>query len=302
MNFDPVLLPGIAEYEREKFNRLQDTSLYSMLDKILQSKEEREKLYDEYPFNIKPATDNQPYFSQFLQWSTIPLLANLFGNQSVPFFEVGYLLMYLTFIQIIILAIVLIVLPLIKLGFKGSNKLRTLFYFSGLGIGYMLIEIILIQRFTLYFGNVIYAAALVVCLMLVSSGFGSLVSQKITPKPYRIFLIVSFIIFSFIIYALFLSGWLRTTIGFNLTAKIILSFIWIAPPAFFMGIPFPLGLKMLLFSNEYQIPWAWGINGVFSVVSAVLATIIAVELGFVWVMLFAIGAYLIVIISNLKRT
>jgi len=166
----------------------------------------------------------------------------------------------------------------------------------------MFIEIILIQRFTLYFGNVIYAAALVVCLMLVSSGFGSLVSQKITPKPYRIFLIVSFIIISFIIYALFLSGWLRTTIGFSLTAKIILSFIWIAPPAFFMGMPFPLGLKLLSFSNDSQIPWAWGINGVFSVVSAVLATIIAVELGFVWVMVFAIGAYLIVLISNLKRT
>jgi len=245
MNFDPVLLPEIAEYEREKFNRLQDISLYSMLDKILHSKEEREKLYSEYPFNIKPATDNQPYFSQFLQLKTIPLLADLFGKQSVPFFEVGYLLLYLTFIQIIILAIVMIVLPLIKLGFKGSNKLRTLFYFSGLGIGYMLIEIILIQRFTLYFGNVIYAAALVVCLMLVSSGFGSLVSQKITPKPYRIILIVSFIIISFIIYVLFLSGWIKTTIGFSLTTKIILSFIWIAPPAFFMGMPFPLGLKKL---------------------------------------------------------
>jgi spermidine synthase len=302
MNFDPVLLPDISDAERERFNKLQDTSIYSMFDRILQLKEEREKLYDEYPFNIKPATDNQPYFSQFLQWSTIPLLADLFGNQSVPFFEVGYLLMYLTFIQIIILAIVLIVLPLIKLVFKGSNKLRTLFYFSGLGLGYMFIEIILIQRFTLYFGNVIYAAALVVCLMLVSSGFGSLVSQKITPKPYRIFLIVSFIIISFIIYALFLSDWLRTTIGFSLTAKIILSFIWIAPPAFFMGMPFPLGLKMLSFSNDSHIPWAWGINGVFSVVSAVLATIIAVELGFVWVMVFAIGAYLIVLISNLKRT
>jgi len=69
-----------------------------------------------------------------------------------------------------------------------------------------------------------------------------------------------------------------------------------------MGMPFPLGLKMLSFSNESQIPWAWGINGVFSVVSAVLATIIAVEFGFVWVMVFAIGAYLLVIISNLKRT
>jgi hypothetical protein len=302
MNFDPLLLPGITEHEREKFNRLQDTSLYSMLDKILLSKEERENLYAEYPFNIKPATDNQPYFSQFLQWKTIPLLADLFGNQSVPFFEVGYLLMYLTFIQITILATILIIVPIFRIGFKGGGKLKTLLYFSGLGLGYMLIEIILIQRFTLYFGNVIYAAALVVCLMLVSSGFGSLVSQKITPKPYRIILIVSFIIISFIIYALFLSGWLKTTIGFSLTAKIILSFIWITPPAFFMGMPFPLGLKMLSFSNDSQISWAWGINGVFSVVSAVLATIIAVELGFVWVMLFAIGAYLIVLISNLKHT
>lgn len=301
MNFDPLLLPGIAEHEREKFNRLQDTSIYSMLDKILLSKEEREKLYAEYPFNIKPETDNQPYFSQFLQWKTISLLADLFGNQSVPFFEVGYLLMYLTFIQITILATILIIVPIFRIGFKGGGKLKTLLYFSGLGLGYMLIEIILIQRFTLYFGNVIYAAALVVCLMLVSSGFGSLVSQKITPKPYRIILIVSFIIISFIIYALFLSGWLKTTIGFSLTAKIILSFIWIAPPAFFMGMPFPLGLKMLSFSNDSHIPWAWGINGVFSVVSAVLATIIAVELGFVWVMLFSIGAYLIVLASNLRR-
>ncbi|MDZ7626429.1 MAG: hypothetical protein U5J96_18535 [Ignavibacteriaceae bacterium] len=119
MNFDPVLLPGIAEHEREKFNRLQDTSIYSMFDKILLSKEEREKLYAEYPFNIKPATDNQPYFSQFLQWKTIPLLADLFGNQSVPFFEVGYLLMYLTFFQITVLAvIVLIIVPILSLDLR----------------------------------------------------------------------------------------------------------------------------------------------------------------------------------------
>jgi hypothetical protein len=59
---------------------------------------------------------------------------------------------------------------------------------------------------------------------------------------------------------------------------------------------------LLSFSNESQIPWAWGINGVFSVVSAVLATIIAVELGFVWVMVFAIGAYVMVIVSNIRLT
>lgn len=315
MNFDPVILPGITDTEKERFNKLQDTLLYSMFDRILQSKEEREKLYSEYPFNIKPATDNQPYFSQFLQWKTIPLLADLFGNQSVPFFEVGYLLLYLTFIQITVLAILFIIIPLFRLGVKGGNppaliptsrdggtsKLRTLAYFSGLGLGYMFIEIILIQRFTLYFGNVIYAAALVVGLMLISSGFGSLLSQKITPKPYRIILIISIIIISFIIYSLFLSGWLRTTIGFSLTTKIILSFLLIAPPAFFMGMPFPLGLRRLSASNDSPVAWAWGINGVFSVVSAVLATIIAVELGFVWVMVFAIGAYSMVMLANIKR-
>ncbi|MFI5237856.1 MAG: hypothetical protein ACHQLA_07960, partial [Ignavibacteriales bacterium] len=300
MNFDPVILPDISKEERDKFNRLQDTTFYSMIDNILKSKDEREKLYLDYPFNIKPATDNQPYFSQFLQWKTFPLLADLFGNQSVPFFEVGYLLLYLTFFQIIVLAILLIILPLFKIGFKSGRKLKTLLYFSGLGLGYMFIEIILIQRFTLYFGNVIYAAALVVCLMLVSSGFGSLVSQKLTPKRYRMVLIIFVIIISLLIYALFLSSWIKTTIGFSLPVKIILSFLIIAPPAFFMGMPFPMGLKLLSNENETIIPWAWGINGVFSVVSAVLATVIAVELGFISVMIFAIGAYSIVLLSNFR--
>jgi hypothetical protein len=127
-----------------------------------------------------------------------------------------------------------------------------------------------------------------------------LVSQKITPKPYRIIAIIFIIIISLIIYTLFLSGWIKTTIEFSLTAKIILSFLIIAPLAFFMGMPFPLGLRFLSASNDIQVPWAWGINGVFSVVCAVLATIIAVELGFIWVMVFAIGAYGLVLISNLK--
>lgn len=300
MNFDPVLLPGIRDEERERFNNLQDKSIYSMFDSIFESKASREKLYAEYPFNIRPATDNKPYFSQFLQWKTLPLLADLFGSQSVPFFEVGYLILYLTFIQISALAVLLVLIPLFKIGFKEGNKLRILLYFSGLGLGYLFIEIILIQRFTLYFGNVIYAATLVVCLMLVSSGFGSLVSQKITPKPYRIIVIVSLIIISLIIYTLFLSGWLKTTIGFSLTVKIIFSFLLIAPPAFFMGMPFPLGLRLISSKNDNLIPWAWGINGVFSVVSSVLATIIAVELGFIWVMVCAIGTYTLVILSNMR--
>ena len=300
MKFDPVILPNIKEDERDFYNKLQDKSFYKYLDKILSSPKEREEFYSVYPFSIKPATDERPYYSQFLQWNSIPQLSETFGTQFVPFFEVGYILLYLTFFQILLFAVILIILPLFKIGWKGNNKIRTIMYFAGLGLGYMFIEIVLIQRFTLYFGNVIYAASLVVCLMLVSSGFGSLFSQWLNPKSYRINVIIFIIVVSLFLYSLYLSDWLKGTIGFSLTAKILISFLIIAIPAFFMGQPFPLGLRLLSTRSELQIPWAWGINGVFSVIGAVLAIIIAVELGFTWVILFAAAAYCISLIANFR--
>jgi len=300
MNFDPVILPGIKDDEREKYNKLQDKSIYSLIDRILASSEEREKLYSEYSFNIEPAIDDKPYFSQFLNWKSVTQISEYFGTQSVPFFEVGYVLLYLTFFQIIIFALILVILPLFKIGWKGGNKSWVLFYFSGLGIGYMFLEIIFIQRFILYFGNVIYAAAAVVSLMLIASGFGSLVSQKLQAKPNRLVGILVIIIISLIIYTIFLSSLLKTTIVFTLPIKIIFTTLLIAPTAFFMGMPFPLGLRLLSERNDSLVPWAWGINGLFSVISAVLATIIAIEMGFVWVMLFAIGSYSLALTFNLR--
>jgi hypothetical protein len=301
MNFDPVILPDIKADEREKYNKLQDITIYSFIDKIIASPGEREKLYSEYPFNIKPAVDDKPYFSQFFQWKSVSQISEFFGTQSVPFFEVGYILLYLTFIQIVILALVLIILPLFKIGWKGGSKSRTLFYFGGLGIGYMFLEMIFIQRFILYFGNVIYAAAAVVSLMLIASGFGSLVSQKLQAKPNRLVGILFIIIISLIIYTIFLSSLIKTTIIFTLPVKIIFTALLISPPAFFMGIPFPLGLRLLSEHNESHVPWAWGINGLFSVISVVLATIIGIELGYFWVMILAIGAYSLALAFNFRR-
>ncbi len=197
MNFDPVILPGLIQEERERFNKLQDDSFYRMIDKILSSEDERESVYSNYSFNIKPATDNQPYYSQFLQFKSIPLLAELFGSNAVPFFEVGYILLYLTFFQILLISFILIIIPLFKLGWKGESRSWTFLYFCGLGIGYMFIEIVLIQKFTLYFGNVIYSAAAVVSLMLISSGFGSWFSQNLYAKPSRIVGVTALIILSF---------------------------------------------------------------------------------------------------------
>jgi spermidine synthase len=122
MNFDPVILPDIKEEEQRRFNRLQDDSFYDYIDQILSSQKEREKLYSQNAFNIKPSTDNQPYFSQFLQWESIPQMTELFGADAVPFFEIGYLVLYITLIQTVLLSIILIILPLFNLGLGGRGK------------------------------------------------------------------------------------------------------------------------------------------------------------------------------------
>ncbi|MGE5805964.1 MAG: spermidine synthase-like protein, partial [Ignavibacteria bacterium] len=115
--------------------------------------------------------------------------------------------------------------------------------------------------------------------------------------------ILFFITGSLILYSLILTPLLKITIVLSLPVKIVISSLLIGPAAFFMGMPFPLGLRMVSSKVESagETAWAWGINGVFSVAGAVLATVIALELGFIWVMVFAAAAYMMALIANVRK-
>lgn len=299
MFFDPAILPDIRHLERARFNALQDDQFFCYLDEILSSTQI--SLYSRYDFNIRPATDNRPYFSQFLRWKSLPHLAGLFGSHALPFLEIGYLIVALTLIQISIASVVLIILPLFSLGWNIKNKLRIVLYFSGIGLGYMFVEIVFIQHFILYFGNPICSAGAVISSMLICSGIGSYMSSKIkgTGKPLNVLL--GCIAVLILLYAMVLPPILQKTIAFPFEIKFLLAFLFIAPVSFLMGMPFPAGISFLAQENQTQVPWAWGINGCLSVISAALATIIAVELGFVWVMMFASFAYLLPILGNIRK-
>jgi hypothetical protein len=84
--------------------------------------------------------------------------------------------------------------------------------------------------------------------------------------------------------------------------KIIASIGLIAPLAFFMGMPFPLGVKQLHRSDPALIAWAWGINGYASVVSAILATCLSIAFGFNVVILAAVLIYLLGAVLGLSLT
>jgi hypothetical protein len=296
MQFDPFLLPDLQPGERQRYNEMQDTLFFGYVEALLSP--EREDFYRSYKFNVRPATDDRPYFSQFIRWRHLERLSETFGLQGLPFLEIGYLIVGLTFVQLLFIALLLILLPLFRIRLAGgAGRWRILSYFGGIGLGYMFVEIVLIQRFILFFGHPIYATAAVVSCMLIASGLGSRFSSKIEKRGYRIWMAPAVIVLTLMVLAFTLNPILLGTIGWPVWAKILILFLLVAPLGFLMGIPFPTGISSIAGLGAGAVPWAWGINGYFSVISTALATIVAVEFGFLWVMAGAALGYLLPVLA-----
>lgn len=296
--FDPVILPGLDPQIRNQYNVLQDDQFFQLIDKIL-SPGQRD-VYRDYAFELKPATDNRPYFSQFVRWKSIPYVFERFGEQSIPFLEIGYLIAVVTLFQTTLAAVVLILLPLVRIGWQGTGKTWTVLYFGGLGLGFMFVEMVLIQRFMLYLGTPIYATTAVLAILLVFSGFGSLTSSRLPTNRKTLGAVSGVVAVFILIYGIALTPYLHLTIDLPLGLKALSALALIAPPAFVMGMPFPMGLRYLNDRSESHVPWAWGINGALSVVSTALAAILAVEVGFPGVMFLAAAAYGLVALTGFR--
>lgn len=293
-SFDPVLLSG---YEpKVAYNSFENELVFELISGMFGP--ERDQLIKTNDFNIKIPTDNQPYFFQFLRLKNMALQWQTLGERAA-FLELGYLIVLVTVLQVFILAFLLIILPLFKLGFKGGKKTWVLLYFSGLGLGYMFLEIVLIKYLVRFLGHPIYAVAAVITVMLLFSGLGSLYSSRLRLDKKTVGRITALISSLIVVYVLLFGFVLGQTEGWALWAKIVITIISIGIPAFLMGMPFPMGLQLVSKKQQHLVPWAWGINGCVSVISTSLATIIAVEVGFTTVMLLASGAYLMAFLSLL---
>ena len=287
--FDPALLPDLRPEERQVYNHLQDDSLFVLFDAILD--DGREALYRDYAFRVWPVSDDQPFFTQFLRWNRLSSMTGLYGQHTLPFLELGMLVAGLAALVLAVLAALLIILPLTRLPRVGRHGCKTLLYFGGLGIGYIWVELAMIHRFVFYLGQPVYATALVVAVMLAGSAIGSALTGRFTDlRPWRWAAVVAF---TLLIYALFLAPLLRATLSLALAGRTTMAILLLIPPAVVMGMPFPLGLRLLNRVRSTEVPWAWGINGCLSVVGAAVATLVAVEVGYSLLLAFAAGAYLV---------
>ncbi|MBW2472475.1 MAG: SAM-dependent methyltransferase, partial [Deltaproteobacteria bacterium] len=289
--FDLVYYPAMQEHEANRYNILQQSYLHDAAVSLLD--DNSGGFIENYKFNITPSTDDKPYFSNFFKWRTLPEIQQLKGQGGMVLLESGYLILIITLIQAITASLVLILLPIIFRPYapvEGAawNRSRIIVYFFAIGLGFLFLEIAFIQKFILYLGHPLYAAAVVLAIFLVFAGLGSQYGQK---RRFHVIWPVSMILVLGIV-DMFTAFFLFDTINWlPKFIKILIAVLMLGPLAFFMGMPFPLALTRVGSETSGLIPWAWAVNGCASVTAAVLATLLAVHFGFAVVVLTALILY-----------
>lgn len=239
-----------------------------------------------YVFNIFPVTDDNPFYYNYFKWT------NLASNQARngARFPVGNLILLTLLGCITLTAALFIVLPLLRYrrqGLRTPFTAPTLSYFSALGLGYIFVEIVLIQRFTLFIGYPTHAITTTIFSLLFFSALGSLVGQRLCRPAGRLPLVLALLVCLILMYIAGLPKVFETLLGWSDMGRIVVSAALIAPLAFLMGMPFPTGLFHISLRAPSLLPWVWGVNGVFSVLGSVLVVVVSMLTSFTVAMLVA---------------
>jgi hypothetical protein len=296
-SFDLVYYPDMPPSEANHYNVLDEPYFYDMAQALLS--DSADNFLDRYKFQVRPATDDQPYFYNFFKWSTLPEILKLKGRGGLSLLELGYPVLVATLAQAVLASLVLVLLPLAvsrkRLTAPGKGYvLRVAGYFTALGLAYIFIEIAFIQKLVLFLGHPLYAVAVALAGFLVFSGFGSRYAGKRVDTILWKSVVVCVLLLGGILalYLWLLPALFAQLVGLPIISRVIIALTLVGPVAFLMGMPFPLGLSALAQKAPALTPWAWGINGCASLISAIVATMLAIHFGFSFVMVTAIALYL----------
>jgi len=293
-SFDLIYYPGMAAAEANRYNVLSDTAHYDSFRRVLSAAERKELLRD-YPYEVSPPSDDRPFFFHYFKWAQVPSILRMFGKTWQPFGGSGFLILVVLLVLAAALSLVLVVLPLVVRGKADFRSLTdfgslrtTLFYFACLGLGFLFVEMPLLQQFILFLGQPAYAFSLVLFSILFFSGLGSLVSGRLPLRP--LLLLLAVVVLA---YPLFLSRLFALAIQWSLPLRLAVSVLSLAPLGFLLGLPLPGGIRLLEQRAPQFIPWAWAVNGCASVISSILAMMGAVTVGFSRVLFAGALAYLL---------
>jgi len=250
-----------------------------------------------YMYDITPVSDDKPFFFNFYRWGDIFNFNMGTGGYIDAITPVGFIILLASLVQALILGCALILYPLWrfkKQGLKTVGAGRMITYFSALGLGFMLIEVAMMQKFVLFLGHPSYSISVVLAGLLLFSGIGSFIAGKLPFSPRGTIMISTIgVALVTILYAFMLPLLFDALIAAPHTLRIILALALIAPIGALMGMPFPTGLAHVNKAAGSFVPWAFGVNGVAGVVSSVLSIILAMIGGFNFVFFLAAAIYVI---------
>jgi hypothetical protein len=250
-----------------------------------------------YAYNVKPVYDNAPFF--FFTLKLKQILKTEGEDEGIDWkvnLGVAVLGMVLALSAVAVLAF--LILPL-ALGRTRQQRPIRLIYFVSLGLGYIMVEIAFVQRFVLFLGHPTYALTVVVFLLLLSSGTGSVASQRWGIERGRLWFPIVLAAVGISIYVVILPSLLNALVGLPFAAKLLSSAMLLVPLGFIMGMPFPAGLAALS-DSAGSVEWAWAMNAAASVLGSVLAIVIAIQLGLNATLACGAAAYLLAL--ALSRT
>jgi len=256
-----------------------------------------------YAYNVSPVTDNAPFF--FFTLKAGQILGEQGLRRGIDWkVNLGVLVLLLVLVISLLAVLAFLVLPLLlKSGGKRQSPLPLL-YFVAVGLGYILVEIAFIQRFVLFLGHPTYALTVVIFLLMVSSGAGSLFSRRCLPRSDMGWVPLVLVLAILLLYVFFLPGRLAALVGLSMFLKRTICGALLIPLGFLMGMPFPTGLRALASAPAPEFPvaegagenvveWAWAMNAAASVLGSVLAIVIAIQFGLTVTLACGAAAYLL---------
>jgi spermidine synthase len=247
----------------------------------------------DYPYNVAPVDDNAPFF--FFTLKTDQILHDGGLQRGIDWkVNLGVVVLGIVFVISLIAVLTFLVTPM---ALRGGRRQRVLplLYFVAVGLGYILVEIAFIQRFVLFLGHPTYALTVVIFLLLLSSGAGSLWSRRWLSETVRGWMPLVPLVLAIGLYSWGLTGLLSSLIGLAFAVKLVVSALVLVPLGLAMGMPFPTGLRAMANTTEVELPvselgepantedngveWAWAMNAASSVLGSVLAMVIAIHFG-----------------------
>jgi hypothetical protein len=253
--------------------------------------------YDGWAYDVRPATDNSPYFHNFFKWKSLNRFIEAYGTHWFARTELGYMVLIITFIEVSLIAFLLILLPLLVQGRRTRRRPNTLFtviFFGSIGFGFMFLEMTFLQKFGKFLGDPLFSVACALTSLMVFSGLGSMVQERIHRDLFRrIKIAMVMVVVIGVVYLIFLDSVLYVFVESAAWLRFLITIVCLSPISFFMGFFFSSGMTALQHRSAELSPFAWGVNGFSSVSASPLAVILSTAMGFYQVMIIAFLLYVV---------